>query len=190
MTASTAPASATSLETKQRPWWVALIGGVFAFIVGAILLWSPVKTKVDTYMMLISLLGFYWLVTGILELVSMFTDHSAWGWKLFMGLVSIIAGSYILMYPVASGLFLPKIFVLILGLWALMQGIIMLVMAFKGAGWAAGILGVLGIMFGIALIGNYTAPGMGLAMIWTAAVAGVIGGILLIVQSFRMYSAS
>ena len=182
-------ASATSLETKQRPWWLALIGGVFAFVVGAILLWSPAKTKIDTWMLLISLLGLYWLVTGILELVSMFTDHTAWGWKLFMGLISIIAGSYILMYPVASAVALPRIFVLILGIWALMQGIVMLIMAFKGAGWAAGILGALGIVFGIALIGNYSMPGMGLAMVWTAAVAGVFGGILLIVQSFRMRSA-
>ena len=182
-------ASATSLETKQRPWWLALIGGVFAFVVGAILLWSPAKTKIDTWMLLISLLGLYWLVTGILELVSMFTDHTAWGWKLFMGLISIIAGSYILMYPVASAVALPRIFVLILGIWALMQGIVMLIMAFKGAGWATGILGALGIVFGIALIGNYSMPGMGLAMVWTAAVAGVIGGILLIVQSFRMRSA-
>jgi uncharacterized membrane protein HdeD (DUF308 family) len=44
---------------------------------------------------------------------------------------------------------------------------------------------VLGIIFGIALTVNYTAPGMGLAMLWTAAVFGVIGGIALIVQAFR-----
>lgn len=189
MTASVQPASATSLETQQRPWWLALIGGIFAFVVGAILLWAPVKTAANTWVMLITILGFYWLVTGILELVSMFTDHTAWGWKLFMGLISIIAGSYILMYPVASAVVLPKVFVLILGIWALMQGIVMLIMAFKGGGWAAGILGALGIIFGIVLIGNYTMPGMGLALIWTAAVAGVIGGILLIVQSFRMRRA-
>lgn len=44
----------------------------------------------------------------------------------------------------------------------------------------AGILGVLGIIFGIALVVSYTVPEMGLAMLWSVAVFGVIGGIVLI----------
>ncbi len=112
-----------------------------------------------------------------------------WGWKLFIGVVSIIAGAYILMYPVATALALPRIFVLVMGIWGMMYGIILLFMAFKGGGWGAGILGALGIIFGIILTVNYAAPGMGLAMLWTAAVFGVIGGIALIVQAFRQKSA-
>lgn len=42
-------ASATSLETKQRPWWLTLMSGVVAVIIGAILLWALAKTKVDTW---------------------------------------------------------------------------------------------------------------------------------------------
>lgn len=177
--------SATSLETKQRPWWLTLIAGIFAVIVGAVLLWSPAKTKVDTWFLLISLLGLYWLVTGILDLVGLFSDRTAWGWKLFMGIISIAAGMYILMYPIASGLVLPRIFVLVLGLWGLLQGIVMLIMAFRGGGWAAGILGALAIIFGIILIANYSVPGAGLAMIWAAAVVALIGGLIMIFQAFR-----
>jgi sulfate transport system permease protein len=73
--------------------------------------------------------------------------------------------------------------------WGLMYGVILLIMAFQGGGWGAGILGVLGIIFGIALMVNYTSPGMGLAMLWSAAVMGVIGGIALIFQAFRQRSA-
>jgi uncharacterized membrane protein HdeD (DUF308 family) len=112
-----------------------------------------------------------------------------WGWKLFIGIISIIAGGAILMYPIAAALTLPKIFVLVLGIWGLIYGVILLIMAFQGGGWGAGILGVLGIIFGIALIANYSAPGMGLAMVWAVAVTGVIGGILMIIQAFRQRSA-
>ncbi len=45
----------------------------------------------------------------------MFIDHTAWGWKLFMGVVSIIAGGSILMYPVSAALVLPQVFVCVLG---------------------------------------------------------------------------
>jgi uncharacterized membrane protein HdeD (DUF308 family) len=177
------------MQTKQRPWWLTLIAGILALVVGAILLWAPAKTRVDTYMLLITILGVYWLVEGIFEIISIFVDHTAWGWKLFIGIVSIVAGSTILTYPIATALVLPKIFVLVLGIWGLMYGIILLIMAFQGGGWGAGILGVLGIIFGIALMVNYTSPGMGLAMLWSAAVMGVIGGIALIFQAFRQRSA-
>lgn len=181
--------SATSLETKQRPWWLSLIIGIFAVIIGAVLLWSPAKTKVDTWFLLISLLGLYWLVTGIFDLVGLFTDRTAWGWKLFMGIISIVAGVYILMYPIASGLALPRIMVLVLGIWGLLQGIVMLIMAFRGGGWAAGILGVLAIIFGGILVANYSMPGAGLSLIWAAALFALIGGVVMIFQSLRGRSA-
>lgn len=181
--------SATSVETKPRPWWLTLILGIFAVVIGAVLLWSPAKTKVNTWFVLISLLGFYWLITGILDIVALFFDRSAWGWKLFIGIVSIIAGSYILMYPVAAGVALPRIFVLVLGIWGLFYGIMLLIMAFRGGGWGAGILGVLGIIFGLILIGDYSVAGAGLAMVWAAAFVAFVGGIILIIQAFRARKA-
>jgi uncharacterized membrane protein HdeD (DUF308 family) len=191
MTATTAPTapSATTLTAPARPWWMMLINGILAFIVGAVLLWAPVKVKIDAYLLLIWFLGFYWLFRGIFDIVYMFIDHTAWGWKLFMGIVGIMAGSYILMYPVASGLVLPKIFVWVLGFWGLMEGIILLIMAFKGGGWGAGILGALSIIFGCILLANATVPGMGLSFVWAAAWMGVIGGIVMIVQAFRSRKA-
>jgi len=185
MTATTA----TSMQTKQRPWWLTLIMGIAAFIVGAILLWAPAKTKVDTYQLIIAFLGIYWLIWGILEIIYMFVDHTAWGWKLFMGIVSIIAGGYILMYPVAAGVALPRILVLILGLWGLMEGIILLIMAFRGGGWGAGILGVVAIIFGLILMASYGIPGSGLTMIWVAAIWGLVGGVLMVIQAFRQRKA-
>lgn len=180
---------ALSLETKQRPWWLTLIGGILAVIVGAVLLWAPAKTKVDVYTILIVILGLYWLIAGIFDIISIFVDHTAWGWKLFMGIISIIAGATILMYPVAAGLALPKIFVLVLGIWGVIQGIVMLVLAFQGGGWGAGIAGAIAIILGIALIINWTTLGWGLAFLWVAAVAALIGGIVMIFQAFRQRSA-
>jgi len=166
-----------------------LIKGVLAFVVGAILLWAPPATRVNTYMLLIKILGLWWLISGIVDIISIFTDHTAWGWKLFMGLVSIIAGGYILMYPIAAAVALPKVIVLVMGLWALIEGVVLLIMAFKGGGWGAGIVGVLSIILGLILVGNYTVPGAGLAMIWAAAIWGLVGGIIMIVQAFRQRKA-
>jgi uncharacterized membrane protein HdeD (DUF308 family) len=79
--------------------------------------------------------------------------------------------------------------VLLLGLWGLIEGIILLIMAFKGGGWAAGILGAMAIIFGIILMATWAIPGSGLAMIWVAAVAGLVGGVILVIQAFRQRKA-
>jgi len=175
---------------NPRPWWLTLLIGILAFIIGAIMLWAPTNTRVDTYQTLIQLIGIYWLVLGVLDLVHMFTDHTNWGWKLFSGIVGILAGSYIVMYPMAAGVYLPDIFVLVLGLWGIFYGIVALIMAFKGAGWVSGVLGALAVYFGIDLVANYSAPGMGLSFILVAAIGALIGGVVLIVQAFQQKGSS
>jgi len=181
-------AEASQVETKQRPWWLLVRAGILAVVVGAILLWAPAKYKVDTYLILVALLGIYFLIQGILDLVSMFVDHSMWGWKLFIGIVSIVAGLAVLAYPIASALTLPRIFALVLGFWGLFYGTILLIMAFRGGGWGAGILGALGIIFGIFLIANYSVPGMGLSTLWAIAISAFLGGFVLIYQGFKQRS--
>lgn len=185
---ATAP-SAVSVPARQRPWWLTLILGIAALLVGVVMLWGTMETRVETYMFLVKALGLYWVIWGVLELVYMFIDHSAWGWKLFMGVVSIIAGGSILMYPVAAAVTLPQVFLLVLGIWALMEGVILLFLAFKGGGWGPGILGVISIVLGFILIGDYGKIGSGLAMLWAGAIWAFIGGFVLIFQAFRQRKA-
>jgi uncharacterized membrane protein HdeD (DUF308 family) len=182
--------TALQTQTKQRPWWLTLITGILALIVGGILLWAPAKDKVETYQLVIAVLGIWWLVQGVFDIVAIFIDHSMWGWKLFMGIISIAAGAYVLAYPVAAAIVLPRVLVLVLGIWGLMYGTLLLIMAFRGGGWGAGILGALGILFGLALIADYGKLFSGLAMLWSVAVCGVIFGIVLIFQAFRQKSAA
>lgn len=184
-----ANASAISMETNPRPWWLMLIDGFAIAIISAILLWGDFLQKVETYQLLITMLGLWWILRGILDLVSMFVDSTAWGWKLFMGIVSIIAGSYVLSYPLVSAVAVPRVAVFVLGFWGLVNGIALLIMAFRGGGWGAGLLGVLEIVFGAVIMANWASLGSGLALLWTAAIFGVVGGIFMIVQAFRQRSA-
>jgi uncharacterized membrane protein HdeD (DUF308 family) len=188
MTTATKANAATQVQTKQRPWWLTLISGILSMIIGATLLWGNFTTRVDLYMLLVTLLGIWWMIQGVVDIISIFIDHSMWGWKLFIGIISIAAGYYIVSYPVISAIELPQIFALVLGIWGMMYGIILLIMAFQGGGWAPGILGALGIMFGLALMANYAVPGMGLAMLWTAAVFALVGGGVMIFRAFKQRS--
>jgi len=44
----------------------------------------------------------YWFVQGIFVLVGMFLARSAWGWKLFMGVLGIVAGIVVMRHPIAA----------------------------------------------------------------------------------------
>jgi uncharacterized membrane protein HdeD (DUF308 family) len=173
----------------QRPWWLTLISGILAIVVGALLLWGNLVTQVKTYFLLVEVLGIWWLVDGIFDIVHMFTDHRQWGWKLFIGIVSIIAGGYIIMHPIIAGIELPSIFVLVLGIWGVIKGALMIVMAFKGGGGAYAILGIFAVFFGIVLIVAYTVPGVGYVAVWFAAIGALIGGPFLIYRAFQQRKA-
>ena len=177
--------TATAVPTKQTPWWLILLGGIVSIILGILLLTVPVKTVVS----LVFVLGFYWILSGIFTLVGMFVDHTAWGWKLFTGLLSIIAGIVVLRYPLISAATIPLLIILFLGIQGLIVGVVMLVMAFTGGGWGSGILGVLSIIFGLVLIANWSSLASIVALVTVTAIFLLVGGIAQIFQSFRQRTA-
>ena len=76
-----AAAKTQASPQPQRPWWLTLIGGILAIVVGALLLWGNLVTQVKTYFLLVEVLGIWWLVDGIFDIVHLFTDHRQWAWK-------------------------------------------------------------------------------------------------------------
>ena len=170
---------ALSTETKARPWWLLLIEGIAAIIVGILLFTSTEKTVV----VLVQFIGLYWMIRGIFDIVSIFIDHTAWGWKLFMGIIGIIAGMLILQNTLWAAVFVPATLVWIMGLYGIFGGIVMLIQAFKGGGWGAGIMGVIFILLGIFILGNVFITTV--TWIWLSGFILVIGGIVAIVQAFR-----
>ena len=165
------------LATQEYPWWLDLMAGILNLIVGVLLLTSPAKTSVA----LAWVLGFYWFAQGILMLVGMFLNPSSWGWKLFIGALSVLAGIIVMRQPIASAVAIPSILILLLGIQGVIVGGVALVTVFQGGGWAAGILGVLSLLFGITLILNYANLATVLTFIWIAAFLSTAGGIIQII---------
>lgn len=175
----------TTFETEQSPWWLLLMGGILNVIIGILLLTIPGKTVLA----LVWVLGLYWLIQGIFVLVAMFVDHTAWGWKLFSGILSIVAGLVVMRHPIASAVAIPSILVLLLGIQGLIVGVISLVMAFKGGGWGMGLLGAISIVFGIILVLNFANLGTVIAFVWVVAIFALVGGLVQIFQAVKQRSA-
>ena len=167
---------------RQTYWWLVLLQGIAALILGILLLTNPAATAV----ILVQFLGIWWFVGGIFDIVGMFLDRTAWGWKLFSGILGIIAGLLILNHPLWATVLIPTTLVLMMGIFGIVIGITSLIRAFQGAGWGTGVLGVLSILFGLVLVANPLLAAIGLP--WVLGIFGIVGGIAAIVMAFRLRS--
>jgi uncharacterized membrane protein HdeD (DUF308 family) len=170
-------------EGAGIPWWLVLLEGIAAVIIGILLLMVPG----NALLALVQVMGFFWLIGGIFRIVSIFIDSSLWGWKLVSGILGILAGIVVLQHPVWSTVLVPAILVIFLGIQAIISGGASLVLAFQGGGWGVGILGVLNIVLGLVLLFN---PLIGVVVLpFVLGGFALVGGIVAIVLAFRRRSA-
>ncbi|NYT20667.1 MAG: hypothetical protein GKC07_02560 [Methanomicrobiales archaeon] len=164
------------------PWWVVLLQGIIALILGIFFLTSPYMTL----LVVVTFLGAYWFVSGIFALVSIGVDKTNAGLKALVGILGIILGILILAYPYYSAFVVPFVFVIMVGVWALIIGGIHMYQAFTGGGWAIGILGFISVIFGlILLIQPYIAT---LALPFVLGILGIVFGFAAIIGSFMIRS--
>lgn len=179
--------SATAIDTKplHMPWWIPLIQGIATVILGIMLWTNPLQTAST----LVWVLAIYWIVTGILTLLRLFTDRSHWGWKLFSGLLGVAAGWALLRLDnVAAAVLFGWTVVIVLAIQGIIMGIVQLIEAFRGGGWGPGIMGGLSILFGVLLWSNSLAATVMLP--WVIAIFMIVGGIFAIILAFRLRSAA
>jgi uncharacterized membrane protein HdeD (DUF308 family) len=170
-------------ETRSLPWWLFLIEGIALVILGILWLANPAATTVA----FVWAIGLYWLVGGLFKIVSIFLDHSMWGWKLIAGILGIVAGIIVMQHPLWSPIIVGATLIIILGIQGIIFGGIGIYQAFKGAGWAAGIMGAISVIFGIYLLANVGAATFVLP--WVLGILAIVGGIVTIVMAFRQRSA-
>jgi uncharacterized membrane protein HdeD (DUF308 family) len=165
-------------------WWVPLLQGIASLIIGILLIADP-TTTVATLMIL---LGVYWLISGIFDIVGLFIDHTDWGWKLASGILGILAGLAVVRNPLWAGILVPAVLVWVMGGFGVVIGVLQIIRAFRGAGWGTGILGVVSIVFGVILMGANPIVSA-VVLVSIVAIWAIIGGIISVIFAFRLRSA-
>jgi len=170
----------------QRNWWMVALRGLLAIIFGLIALFFPG----------IALLAFifvfaaYAIIDGIVAVIVAVRERgflSRWGWVLFEGILSILAGILAFAFPGITALVL----LYIVAAWAIVTGILEIVAAFVlreyvSREWLLALAGILSVVFGIIL---FVRPGAGLlAILWLVGIYSIIFGILFIIRAFQLRS--
>ena len=166
-------------SSSRPPRWLIIIEGLFAIIIGISLIVSPGMAIT----IIIQIVGLYWLLAGLLAIVSIFVDQSNWGWKLAGGLLGIAAGILVIQHPLWSTVLIPTTLAIVVGVLGVMVGVADVVQAFKGAGWATGVLGALSIILGVIIFLNPTAAAFASATI--IGILAIVGGLAAIVLALR-----
>ena len=167
-------------EEVGLPWWLVLLSGLSAILLGLLLFAKPAATL----LILIQILGVYWLITGGLSIVFLVKDRREWGWKLFSGILGIMAGILIILNPLWSTLLVPTSLAILVGAIGIVLGVMELVFAFRGGGWGVGVLGVLSILLGLLLLFRPVIAGLALPFVLGGIFVG--GGILALIWAFGL----
>lgn len=172
------------LRAGLYPWWIVFLFGILLLALGVMFLMTPIVTT----LILITFLGAFWFVGGLVSLGSLAVDRTNMGWKIFLAIISIIAGALIMGYPFFSTVIVLSFFVIFIGFWACFIGFAHLFSAFKGKDAGNFVLGIISIIFGLILL---------IFPLFTAAllpfIAGalcLVGGISAIIVSFTVKKAA
>ena len=175
MTAAAVPSQQSSI------WWLFLLQGIAAIALGLMLITAPSATLV----VLMTFLGFFWLIEGILALVHVFVDRSVpWIWSLLIGIVGISAGLLVVRHPLLAALTVPTVLVIILGVQGLIMGAIEIIGGISGGGIGSFILGVINLLIGVLLLSSPVAAALAVPLVF--GILLLIEGVGLIIWAFRV----
>lgn len=170
-------------EQLARNWWAVALRGIAGIIFGLIALLVPGAVMLS----LALLFGAYVIVDGVFGIVAAVRAapaHGRWGWLLAEGVLNLIMGGIALALPAAAIL----VFVLIVGAWAVVTGLLMLAAAFRahishGRGWLV-FSGIISVVWGALLL---ISPVIGaiILTVWLGAYA-LLFGVSLLVLAFKL----
>lgn len=172
--------SQSASRSPNIPWWLVLLEGIFAVIVGISLLVAPGITL----SVIVQILGLYWLIAGILAIISIFVDRAGWGLKLAAGILGIVAGIVVIRHPLWSTIIIPSLVVILIAIGGILIGIIDVIRAIRGDGWGTGILGLVSLLLGIILLFNPVEAAF--ASTLALGIVALAGGMIAIVMAFRL----
>jgi uncharacterized membrane protein HdeD (DUF308 family) len=172
-------------------WWLVLVRGILGIVFGIIALIAPGAALTGIAIVV----GVYLLMDGITEIIHAVQARKSdrrWGWLLFQGIVSVLAGLAAVILPGLAGLVGGLVVLWTVVVYTLLHGIMGIASAAgirEGSGRVWGIIaGVVSIVFAILLaIFVLLNPGATvLSLIWVVGIYAIIFGIVLIVASVKV----
>ena len=172
--------ASVALPRQPNVWWLLLLHGIAALLLGTLLVSAPAATIAS----LATFLGFFWLIGGVLSLVRVFVDRSVpWIWSLLSGILGIVAGLFVVNHPMIAALVVPATIVVLLGVDGLVMGVFEIIRGVKGGGMGAYAMGAANILIGVLLLARPLSAALAVPFIF--GVILLIEGVGLLYLAFK-----
>ena len=162
--------------------------GIAVALLGLMLLTRTAATVTA----LVWLMGIYWLVDGVFVIIESIRGRKSngdWGFGVFVGFISVLAGIIVFSRPLVTAAMGATFFVYLVAFMVVFSGIGSIATGFRlrkeiDNEWSMILGGGLSVIFGLVLMMN---PLMSAAILaWTVGGFALVGGIFLIVQAFKI----
>lgn len=173
-------------------FWITLVRGIFALLLGVALVVQPEKTRP----ILGNFIGMYWLASGIVSLRFTAGGERAQGrLPVVIGVIGILAGLAVLSRRVSMNWVAEDVVISLLGVVALLTGLIHAVVGFRDRvtavrhrTWTSVLLGIFEIVLGVQLI---IAPlDLGPVFYVAGMIWALVGGAILIGDALMVRRAA
>ncbi|KXK20300.1 MAG: acid-resistance membrane protein [Chloroflexi bacterium OLB15] len=187
-----APMSTQDIKSEiQRSWWMWLVWGIAAVIVGVLLITQPVITGLN----IVIFIGFWWIVSGVIDVVTAIINRRGpWGWFIFTGIISVLAGIIFVTRPIISGVITLQIIYLTLAFSFIFTGIVRIFAGWRnhfGIGytwtWGSLLVGIMLVVLGGLMLFNSDDAAF-LTVLSMAAILAITSGVMSILFGFQVRS--
>jgi uncharacterized membrane protein HdeD (DUF308 family) len=174
-------------------FWITLVRGMLAVTLGVALLFWPDRARP----MLVSFMGMFWLVSGIVSLRWGVHGERAKGLSLLAGAVGVLAGVGMLSRRFTQGMAGEDVLLSVAGLIIMLTGALHIFGGFRTGpedthlfsqtrkwSWTAFLLGLFEIVLGLMLV--VEPLGRGPEVYFAASVWALVGGVILIGDALRI----
>lgn len=178
-----------AVKNEVKYWWVSLLVGILALILGVWSLITPDTTLVAMTWVFIII----FLISGIMEIVFAVSNHKillGWGWLLAGGIIEILFSLLLMMLPTfflaATLVYIVGFWMLFRSIWAIGESTELQMSGVKGWGWTL-VGAILMLLFSFFFL---LSPAIfkGIYVVALISVAFFIYGIFRIYLSFRFRS--
>lgn len=175
----------TSLQ--RRGFWFLLWRGIFAVLVGLLLLFSPFASATVFGI----IVGAWMIVDGISTIglsIDMKRTGAPWGWMLTAGIIQLLGGIAVILFPVAFAVISAFFILGFMAISLVSSGIIQLSSPDRyREGWSIAVA-IVNILFGVLLgaLAIINPVDNVVTLAWLAGLAAIFLGVTLIVVSVKV----
>ena len=179
-------------KLAQDIWWLVLIRGIIVTILGLLLIFRTAETVTA----LVWLMGIYWFIDGIFTVVESIRgrkSHQNWGWGVFVGILSLLAGIVVFTRPFITAVMGAMFVIYLIAFMIMSSGIGSIFTGIRlrkkiDNEWSMILSGALYTLFGLMLLINPMVSAMVLTN--TVGLFALAGGIVLIILAMRLHKVT